>query len=266
MQMSEKISAKTIKISSYSECISAGFVCADTVSMEFLWQGARPRGGQFFLIKPRRTSVFLPRPISVSAVGENTVSFLIARRGSGTKELTDMRPGDEAELIGPLGNCWLGCTDLDSITAEKTPKLVALIGGGIGIAPLLAFAHELTEKRIPFNFFAGFRSHAFALETIKPLSLVIASEDGSVGEKGLITEFFSPKGCDAVFACGPQPMLKTVAGSCAGDNVPCFVSMEKYMACGVGACKGCPVTTSVGNRSCCADGPIFNAEEVCFDE
>ncbi|MDR0512772.1 MAG: dihydroorotate dehydrogenase electron transfer subunit, partial [Treponema sp.] len=228
--------------------------------MEFRWKGAAPKGGQFFLVKPRRTSVFLPRPISVSAVGENTVSFLIARRGSGTKELTDMRPGDEAELIGPLGNCWLDCIEL-----KKKSRSIALIGGGIGIAPLLVFAHELAEKRIPFNFYAGFRSAAFALETIKPLSLVIVSEDGSVGAKGRVTEFFFPKGYAAVFACGPQPMLKTVADLCIGNSVPCFISMEKHMACGVGACRGCTVETLGGNRSCCADGPIFNAGEVYFD-
>jgi NAD(P)H-flavin reductase len=129
----------------------------------------------------------------------------------------------------------------------------------------LAYAAELDERS--FDFYAGFRTGSFALENIRPRSLVVATEDGSRGEKGRITDFFTPTSYSAVFACGPEPMLKAVAGVCiAGGGVPCFISMEKHMACGVGACLGCTVKTTRGNRRCCADGPIFNAREICFDE
>jgi NAD(P)H-flavin reductase len=174
--------------------------------------------------------------------------------------LAELRPGEEAELIGPLGNYW-GQAELSKDTAKAGP--VALVGGGIGIAPLLAYALE-PEKR-PFDFYAGFRTGSFGLENIKPRSLIIATEDGSQGLKGRIPDFFTPSGYSAVFACGPEPMLKAVADSCIAGGVPCFISMEKRMACGVGACLGCTVKTVGGNRRCCADGPIFNAEEIDFD-
>jgi NAD(P)H-flavin reductase len=95
---------------------------------------------------------------------------------------------------------------------------------------------------------------------------VIATEDGTMGHTGRIPEFLDPSGYAAVYACGPEPMLRAVAVSAKQAGVPCFVSLERHMACGVGACLGCTVRTARGNRRCCADGPIFNAEEVFFDE
>ena len=247
------------------ECISSVFVAGDTVSQEFLWPGPAPQGGQFFLIKPRRTGIYLGRPISAAGwkpggSAGSILRFLVARRGRGSRELVDLRPGEEAELSGPLGNCWA--------QAEIPPGPVALVGGGIGIAPLLAFVPELDAR--PFDFYAGFRTGSFGLENIEarppgPRSLIIATEDGSRGMKGFITDFFAPSGYSGVFACGPEPMLRVVGDACIACGVPCFISMEKHMACGVGACLGCTVKTTLGNRRCCADGPIFKAEEVCFD-
>ena len=273
----------TEKKTFFCECISSVFVAADTVNLEFLWPGPASRGGQFFLIKPRRTGVFLGRPISVAGwkpektdVAPGILRFLVIRRGQGSGELVDIRPGEAAELIGPLGNCWAQA-DVFADIAEDDP--VALVGGGIGIAPLLLFAEELGIR--PFDFYAGFRSASFGLENFKtqgtcrslralrvpgPRSLTITTEDGSEGLKGRITEFFTPAGYSGVFACGPEPMLRAVSDACIAGGVPCFVSLEKHMACGVGACLGCTVKTTDGNRCCCADGPIFNAEEVCFDK
>ena len=276
----------------FCECTASAFVAADTVSMEFLWPGPAPRGGQFFFIKPRRTGVYLGRPISVagwkpggivvskggSAVNESAAGklrFIVARRGQGSRDLVDLRPGEEAELIGPLGNYWAQADIFEDL--PKEPEPIALVGGGIGIAPLLAFAAELLDstqnpaaaERVPFDLYAGFRSGSFGLEDLKsegPRSLVIATEDGSEGVKGRITEFFTPAGYSAVFVCGPEPLLKVAGDACIASEVPCFVSLEKHMACGVGACLGCTVKTTGGNRRCCTEGPIFNAEEVCFDK
>jgi len=271
----------------FCECTASSFVAADTVSLEFLWPGPVPRGGQFFLIKPRRTGVFLGRPISVAGwkpgefvvsggtVSENTAGklrFIVARRGQGSRDLVDLRPGEEAELIGPLGNYWAMADIFEDLPEEPEP--IALVGGGIGVAPLLAFAAELMgsqqssvfPEKVPFDFYAGFRSGSFGLEALKPRSLVAATEDGSEGVKGRITEFFTPAGYSAVFVCGPEPLLKVVGDACIAGNVPCFMSLEKHMACGVGACLGCTVKTTGGNRRCCADGPIFSAEEICFDK
>jgi NAD(P)H-flavin reductase len=129
---------------------------------------------------------------------------------------------------------------------------------------LAFYAGELEGRE--FDFYAGFRSDPFGLEGIKPRSLIMASEDGSEGLKGQILDFFSPFGYRLVCVCGPEAMLKAAASICADEGVPCLVSLEKRMACGVGACLGCTVQTWKGNRHCCVDGPVFNAQELKFDE
>jgi NAD(P)H-flavin reductase len=258
--------------------------------------------GQFFLIKPRRSSVFLARPFSVAGwvPRKNTVfkgtedrrrrldrrtyedddkwgdlrnvdsdrrintggtlSFFVARRGKGSRELSEIAKGEEAELSGPLGNYW----PLERITKGA----IALVGGGIGIAPLLLFAQEIEKK--PFDFYAGFKSHPFGLESLENnaeamRSLIISTEDGSEGVKGRILDFFTPMGYSGIFACGPEPMLQEIADKSVACGIPCFISTERHMACGVGACLGCKIKTIVGSRCCCADGPIFSGEEICFE-
>ena len=262
------------------ECTKSAFVSGDTVSLEFIWPGPIPEAGQFFLLKPRRSGVFLGRPICASgwklrkpsasgkphvsgksaAAGKPAVSwvlrFLITRRGQGSKELTEIRPGEEVELTGPLGNFW---------PTEHIPKgPVALVGGGVGIAPLLPLAQKL--KKRPFDFYAGFGTGPFGLESIKPRTLVIATEDGSKGKKGRILDFFSPAGYSGIFACGPDSMIKALAKAARASGVSCYVSTGRLMACGVGACLGCKINTTRGRLRCCADGPIFNTEELIFDD
>jgi NAD(P)H-flavin reductase len=273
--------------------------------LDFIWQSpaqtklAAPKAGQFFMIKPKRSAVFLARPISVALwepalkdrdlirkkvqgkkspyrkflagkyLESDTIRFLIARHGRGTQELASMRLGEEAELVGPLGNAW------KDFLPEKRP--VALIGGGIGIAPLIALVGELEPNGSAglVDLYAGFRTGFANMEEEAALlgpvfsgtrEIIIATEDGKDGLKGRIPDFFEPGKYAAVCACGPQPMLKAVAEKCKITGVPCFVSLERRMACGVGACLGCTVKTVNGNRRCCADGPIFNADEVIFDE
>jgi NAD(P)H-flavin reductase len=260
---------------------------------------APPRAGQFFMVKPKRSAIFLARPISMAlwqAAAEDrefirrkarsksspyqryltgkylesdTVAFFVALRGSGTHELAVMRSGEEAELTGPLGNTWM---DFLPLAVKDKKKPIALVGGGIGIAPLIALLCE--ETGYAFETYAGFRTGltpdqkrsllgAVYLETGK---VIMATEDGKDGLKGRIPDFLEPEKYAAVCACGPQPMMKAVAAKCKAASVPCFVSMERRMACGVGACLGCTVQTVNGNRRCCADGPIFNAEEIIFEE
>jgi NAD(P)H-flavin reductase len=188
-----------------------------------------------------------------------------------------MTVGDEAELTGPLGNAWAGFPANHS--DEK--KVPALVGGGIGAAPLLALARELSENAAcaggvcRFDFYAGFRE-GFAYEELleeafAARKLVLSFEGGSFAadsasvHRGRIPDFVDPAEYSAVYACGPEPMLRALAARCRAAAVPCYVSMERRMACGVGACLGCTVETRGGNRRCCADGPIFPAEEICFD-
>ena len=260
----------------FCECISSVSAAEDINCIEFAWPGTIPRAGQFFLVKPQRTGVFLGRPISVAgwkpqpangSTAFGILRFLVAKKGRGSRELCDLKPGEKAELTGPLGNYWAQAGNL-----AQTESPIALVAGGIGIAPLLALAQEFAHGRAhelgkrPFDFYAGFRTGSFCLEDIKPRSLIIATEDGSLGKKGLITDFFNPTEYSRVFACGPQPMLKALAEICKTSGTPCFISVEKHMACGVGACKGCTVKTTGGNRCCCTDGPVFNAAEIDFDD
>jgi NAD(P)H-flavin reductase len=170
----------------------------------------------------------------------------------------DLRSGERAEISGPLGNTWA------SAGAEIPEGDIALIAGGVGIAPLALYAQELESRE--FDFYAGFKSGSFGLEGVKPRSRFVTSEDGAEGLKGRVLDFFSPQGYSLVCACGPEPMLKAAASICEDSGVPCLISLERHMACGVGACLGCTVTTWHGNRRCCADGPVFNAREVQFGD
>jgi NAD(P)H-flavin reductase len=258
--------------------------------LDIAWSGPPPRAGQFFLLRPERSGLFLGRPVSVAVwepapADDNTkrfrgksirtircrtqdsVAFLIARRGRGTTELAGLNVDDPVELTGPLGNAWA-----DLLPGEGRPGKIALVSGGVGIAPLIALGTELPEKT--WDLYAGFRALSAKNDEedrlLGPLryaagTITLATEDGSRGNRGRIPDFFDPRPYRAVCACGPEPMLRVVAEKCRTAGIPCFISLERRMACGVGACLGCTVKTAGGNRRCCADGPIFPAEEIRFE-
>jgi NAD(P)H-flavin reductase len=268
-------------------------VTGEIFRLECTWPGTPPRAGQFFMLKPKRSSVFLGRPLSAAAwlPATDTVVFLVARRGAGTQELAELRVNEELYLTGPLGNAWE-----DFLPAAGK---IALVGGGIGIAPLAALLCEREEtdsgpERF-FDVYAGFKKalkdeeHAALLGPARRAEkLILAFEDGAGGRlspslyHGRIPDFFDPSPYNAVCACGPEPMLAAVAASCRVSGVPCYVSLERRMACGVGACLGCAVETAqpadaahsagaahpagaaLKNKRCCADGPVFPAREVFF--
>jgi NAD(P)H-flavin reductase len=277
------------------EALENVFLTKEIFRLDFAWPGPAPRAGQFFMIRPVRSSVFLSRPVSTACwKPAGKVSFLVALRGKGTNELSQMKSGDKAELTGPLGNAW---ADFPARAADGK-KVPALVGGGIGVAPLLALARELTEnaaragKETRFDFYAGFKK-SFACENLledafAARRLTLTFEEGLGGETpkrrwaqrrpggrrgnfvadspsihcGRIPDFIDPADHSAVYACGPEPMLRVLAERCVAAAVPCYVSLERRMACGVGACLGCTVETRGGNRRCCADGPIFSAGEI----
>jgi NAD(P)H-flavin reductase len=250
------------------EIININIINNEIFRLDVSWNGTAPKAGQFFMVKPKRSSVFLGRPIGVALWKSGTLTFLIAKVGRGTAELASMRKGEELELVGPLGNAWT-----DFLPTEiNEAKPIALVGGSLGIAPLEALLCE--TPGYSFDLYAGFKTgfnsqeekDAVLWPNIGAKKTVIASEDGKTGQKGLILDFLEPEKYAAVCACGAKPMLKAVAEKCIAKGVPCFISMESRMACGVGACLGCTLKTVNGNRRCCADGPIFKAEEVIFDE
>ena len=225
-----------------------------------------PEAGQFFMLRREPSKTLLCRPISVFRVEENgandrsvlLITFLIMLKGQGTKELCSLKEGDVVMGIGPLGNSF-------PLPAEKAR--VAIIGGGIGVAPVAGFASTLAAGS--YDFYACFKSGTYGLEYIEPEKLVITTDDGSEGIKGMLPDAFTAAtaaGYDAVYACGPEPMLRYVQKVCAEAGVQCWLSMESRMACGVGACLGCTITTTEGNRRCCKDGPVFDGAVLIFPE
>lgn len=209
------------------------------------------QAGQFYMIKGwSELDPFLPRPISIADIEEGKLKLLYEVRGRGTHIISKLRKGDSLSILGPLGNTF----DLQ----EK--GRVALISGGIGIAPMMYLAKNLSAQ---VDIYSGFRDTSYFLEQIKPYveNTMISTEDGSVGHKGFVTELFNPEEYDLVYTCGPTPMMNAVIKMCKG-KVPVYISMESRMACGIGACLGCTVETIRGMERVCKEGPVFKGEEL----
>jgi len=242
-------------------------VNGDIFILHFNWDGPTPQAGQFFMIKPERTSVFLMRPISIFEYvsSRKLIKFLIAKKGAGTQEFSLLRTGEKARLTGPLGNAW----------ADFLPEngKAALVGGSAGVAPLAALAAEKPDYN--FHFYAGFKNgfnskdeeNAVLGSALKAKKLVISAEDGKNALNGRIADFINEQeNYNVIFSCGSAQMLKAIKERFVPKNIPCYVSMESRMACGTGACLGCTIRTLKGGRRCCADGPIFSAGDIIFDE
>ncbi len=229
--------------------------------------------GQFLMVKTSPTQVpFLRRPISLSRfnVKEGTVTLIYQVVGSGTKLLTVMTPGSEIEVVGPLGK---------GFTWEVKDKVVAIVGGGCGIAPLVVLTEELLKAGKEVYALLGAQSKDKLLSDQYFIELgakvMIATDDGSYGRKGFVTqlleEVINTTRLDQVYCCGPLPMTKAVVKLTKEALVPCQVSLEERMGCGVGACMGCvcKVRSEEGSltyKKVCHDGPVFTSSEVIFDD
>ena len=227
--------------------------------------------GQFFMLRREPSQVLLARPISVywAEVVEQQwqVTFLILLKGQGTQELCSLAAGDKVSVIGPLGNTF---PRPDSVVSKDGAGVkVCVVGGGIGVAPVAGFAATLPENS--YDFYAGFKSGSYGLEKLKANKLVVTTDDGSCGVKGMIPQVLDAAalknaGYQVVYSCGPEPLLAYVQEICGEAGIPCYLSMESAMACGMGACLGCTIATSEGNRRCCADGPVFPGEILLFQK
>jgi dihydroorotate dehydrogenase electron transfer subunit len=208
--------------------------------------------GQFYMLRAWGLDPLLSRPMSVFDRSDEAISFLYQVRGRGTTLLSQLTPGDKMTLFGPLGNGW-----------GREGKRIALVGGGCGIAPLYYTAKVFGDV----DAYLGFRDRPFWVDAFEAVSsrVVVSSESGEGGVRGLITEAFRPDEYDACYACGPREMLNVLARKCRKAGVPLWVSLEERMACGIGACLGCAVRTSDGIRRVCKDGPVFRAKEVVWD-
>lgn len=252
----QKVNAIVLK----QECLADGIY--SLLLQTELAKMAKP--GQFINVYPDRKDTLLPRPISICEVDREKSTLRLVYRvvGKGTSEFSNLKEKDTVAVLGTLGN---------GFPKEKAAgKKVMLMGGGIGVPPILQLAREIEgEKQIV----VGYRnSQMFLKEEFEQNGTVyIATEDGSFGTKGNVMDAIRENGlcADVIFACGPMPMLRAIKQYAEENDIEAYISLEERMACGVGACLGCVCKTThkdehsqVNNARVCTDGPVFEAREV----
>lgn len=228
---------------------------------------AAAKAGQFVSVYSNDASKLLPRPISLCGIdrkaGTLRLVYRVTGEHTGTEEFSRLQAGDTVKIMGPLGN---------GFTVEKGRKAF-LIGGGIGVPPMLQLAKEMKDAGENFQIVMGYRdAGTFLLDEFKEQGeSFVATEDGSVGTKGNVLDAIRENHLDAdvIYACGPTPMLRALKAYAEEQNMTCYVSMEERMACGIGACLACVCNSTekdahsnVKNKRICKEGPVFNAKEV----
>ncbi len=218
--------------------------------------------GQFVMVYPESRDTLLPRPISICEVKEDALRLVYRVAGKGTGEFSKLLGGDRVRLTGPLGN---------GFPLEKAEGKVVLMGGGIGIPPILELSKALKAKE-PVSILGYRNSDMFLKGDFEAAGNVLfATEDGSVGTKGNVMDAMKEAGIrpDVIMACGPMPMLRVIKKYAEENDVKAYISLEERMACGVGACLGCVCKTvnkdhhsHVNNARVCTEGPVFDAKEV----
>lgn len=221
--------------------------------------------GQFVQVKVEGSpSTFLRRPISVNFVdrGQNELWLLVQLRGDGTRRLGQLQSGDSLEVLFPLGN---------GFTQEvNAGERVLLVGGGVGVAPLLEYGKYIREHGGEPVFLLGARSSADLLELDlfrQYGEVYVTTEDGSAGEKGFVTNHsvLDRANFSRISVCGPKPMMMAVGRYANATGLPCEVSLENMMACGLGACLCCVEKTVRGNVCVCTEGPVFNINRLTWE-
>ena len=217
-----------------------------------------PRPGQFYMLSADERwgggsdeRPYLPRAFSFArAHSDGTLDFLLEDVGPGTRRLCELRAGDGLWLLGPLG---IG------FRAPEGGRRALLVGGGVGIAPLAIWQDAIGAPAL-----LGFRDAAHAEGAALLREARVATDDGSVGFHGLVTELLREEVDDScmVYACGPPPMLEAVRALCEAKDVPAQLALESGMACGYGACFGCVVATRAGYVRLCVDGPVLDAGDL----
>ena len=254
--MKYKETAVILEQREISEQIYSLWLHADDIVRE-----ARP--GQFVSVYCRDESRLLPRPISICELDKESGRLRLVYRavGAGTQEFSSYGPGETLELVGPLGN---------GFPLDKGYEKPLLIGGGIGVPPMVELAKWLPGDKAIVS---GYRNGDLFLkeELSRNAALYVATEDGGAGTqgKGLAAVRENRIAADAIFACGPAPMLRALKAYAAEQGIDCYLSLEERMACGIGACLACVCTskdvdahTNVKNKRICKDGPVFAAEEI----
>jgi dihydroorotate dehydrogenase electron transfer subunit len=223
--------------------------------------------GQFIHIRiPGMDAHILRRPFSVYQVdrAKGTMSVLYQVVGEGTRHLATISAPFLVDILGPIGNCW---------QAPVSAQHILLVAGGVGAAPLYIFAEQLMAAGKEVDVVLGAQTKD-ALTTLDAYESLLgrapycATDDGSWGYHGfctgVVSELLESKSYDWVACCGPEPMMKTVAALTLAQQIPTSISLERRMACGIGACLSCVVMTTDGYKRSCVDGPIFDASEVVW--
>lgn len=245
-------------------------IAKDIYTMVLLSPGiveAIEKPGQFINLYPKEKHTLLPRPISISQFDreKQTLTVIYAVVGDGTQQFSHLLEGDSLQISGPMGN---GFT-----LPEKAGDYV-IVGGGIGVPPLLGLAQKLKGN---LTVILGFRHEPILVKEFETLgaTVYVATEDGNVGHKGNVIDILKDKKITGqmVFSCGPKPMLKALNTWCQEKDIPVQVSLEERMACGIGVCVGCVCkqqdpTEADGwaYKKTCSDGPVFMGSEVIWDE
>lgn len=226
---------------------------------------AQAKAGQFVSVYSKDPSKLLPRPISLCEIdktkGTLTLVYRVTGENTGTEEFSRLQKDDTVRILGPLGNGF----PVDAADGKKA----FLIGGGIGIPPILQLAREMKADK---QMVLGFRDSLFLMDEFQAEGQVyVATEDGSAGTKGNVLDAICANGlsADIIYACGPTPMLRALKAYAEEHEMVCYISMEERMACGIGACLACVCKTkdkdahsNVNNKRICKEGPVFDAREV----
>ena len=231
------------------------------IQTEKIANEAKP--GQFVSVYSADKSRMLPRPISICEIDKEKHALRLVYRvaGKGTEEFSHLKEGDSVDVMGPLGN---------GFPLERAKdRRVFLMGGGIGVPPMVETAKELEAEKI---IIAGYRDELFLNKELEENgNLYIATEDGSCGTKGNVLNAIAANRlkADVIFACGPTPMLRAIKAYALENGIECWISMEEKMACGIGACLACVCKSKevdahshVNNKRICKDGPVFLCTEV----
>jgi len=217
--------------------------------------------GQFVMVRCGEKGEYqLRRPLSIHQREGDKIALLFSVVGGGTQWLSQRQPGDKLDLLGPLGN---------SFSLNPKSKNLLLIAGGIGMAPIHFLADEVIRQGGKVTLLYGTASATQLYPTLPPeVRLVTATEDGSAGEKGMITDLLPDYSGEAeqLFACGPLAMYRAMAQMSELKTKPVQISLEVRMGCGLGVCYGCTVKTKRGLKQVCKDGPVFELNDVLWAE
>lgn len=224
---------------------------------------ASARPGCFVNIYLKDQSTLLPRPISISQIRGNQISLVYRVAGAGTIELSRYQPGDLVRLSTALGNCFQ--------TTGSEREVSVLIGGGVGVPPLVALAEAIPGNKIAV---IGFQNEPFLIKELEDAGAVVhvaVEQQGLLNQGyfiGNVLDLMQEKGIrgDQYFACGPRPMLEAVTAWCRRQGADIQISMEERMGCGYGACVGCTCDTADGRKKVCLDGPVFWGSKLIWSE